>query len=96
MVSATDLIVSIYPLRTASILLQQQDVALVGTDKASWIYVSEEEFSVLSCRRVVNAEHIPYGPLERNDLAFKLVWKMDVPIKVMAFSYRCFIKIIPT
>lgn len=49
-----------------------------------------------SCHLIINVEHIPYGPLDRNDLAFKLIWKMDVPMKVKAFSRRCFINRIPT
>ncbi|XP_058741002.1 uncharacterized protein LOC131613339 [Vicia villosa] len=63
-------------------------------DKARWLYENNDRFSVSSCYNAINSVHIPFGPMERNDLSYKLIWKMEVPMK--AFSWRCFKNRLPT
>lgn len=92
----SDLATSVPSFSATSILVSQHGNIIVGTNKGSWLYDNEGVFSVSSCHRIINAEHIPYGPLDRNNLSFKCIWKMDVPMKVKAFSWRCFINRILT
>ncbi|XP_058784261.1 uncharacterized protein LOC131659033 [Vicia villosa] len=40
--------------------------------------------------------YISFGPANRYDLVFSLVWKNDVPLKVRAFGWRCFWNMIST
>ncbi|XP_058774314.1 uncharacterized protein LOC131648585 [Vicia villosa] len=65
-------------------------------DAVTWLLDSSGAFSVSSCYLAVSAKHIPMGPVEKHDKAFKIIWKMFVPMKVKAFAWRSFFNRIPT
>ncbi|XP_058784243.1 uncharacterized protein LOC131659016 [Vicia villosa] len=57
---------------------------------------NDHYFSVSSYYKALCKTHIPLDPANRFDLAFSLMWKIDVPLKVRAFRWRCFWNRIPT
>lgn len=61
------------------------------TDNMHWIEGNDGRFSVKSYYNIINSVHIPYEPVGEFDEAFSKVWRMDVPIKIKAFGWRCFI-----
>lgn len=48
-------------------------------------------FSVKGCYALLHANHIPFGPPGEFDKALTFVWKTEVPTKIKAFGWRCFI-----
>ncbi|XP_058726223.1 uncharacterized protein LOC131597549 [Vicia villosa] len=65
-------------------------------DCVQWTSSMDRRFSVKSCYNVLNSEHCLCGPIGEFDKALSRVWKMDVPTKIKAFGWRCFIDRLPT
>ncbi|XP_058726062.1 uncharacterized protein LOC131597376 [Vicia villosa] len=65
------------------------------SDTACWHQGVEGVFSVSSCYKSLNRQHIPLGPDNRFDLAFIALWKVEAPLKVKAFGWRCFLNKVP-
>ncbi|XP_058751483.1 uncharacterized protein LOC131624543 [Vicia villosa] len=63
---------------------------LEGKDNVVWEKSLNSEFSVASCYNFYDNIHIPFGPPNRNDVAFGLLWRLEVPMKIMAFGWRLF------
>lgn len=66
------------------------------SDFVSWLAKPEGSFFVKSCYILLNIECIPFGPPGEFDKALVIVWKTEVPTKIKAFGWRCFIDILPT
>ncbi|XP_058741725.1 uncharacterized protein LOC131614114 [Vicia villosa] len=67
-----------------------------GPDSASWVLEKDGLFSVASCFNEMSKLAQPFGPVNRYDFIYSLVWKVEVPLKVKAFGWRCFKNKIPT
>ncbi|XP_058759067.1 uncharacterized protein LOC131632311 [Vicia villosa] len=63
---------------------------LEGKDSVVWGENLDSEFSVASCYNFYDKLRIPYGPSTRHDEAFGLLWKFEVPFKIMEFGWRLF------
>ncbi|XP_058775271.1 uncharacterized protein LOC131649528 [Vicia villosa] len=68
---------------------------LEGKDSVVWNYSEDKAFSVASCYNLYNKLRIHYGPPNRNDGAFGLLWKLEVPFKIKAFGWRLFLNRLP-
>ncbi|XP_058733735.1 uncharacterized protein LOC131605395 [Vicia villosa] len=76
--------------------LQEVELDFNSQDTIQWMEGDDGSFSVKHCYKILNARHYPYGPLGEFDKAYQTVWKMEVPLKIKAFGWRCFIDRIPT
>lgn len=47
--------------------------------------------TVASCYRYYAGRNLPYDPLNKNNFALALIWKMVVPYKIKAFGCRLFV-----
>lgn len=56
----------------------------------------EKGYSVASCYSRYALMCIPFGPPNRGDEAFELIWKMEVLFKIKAFGWRLFMNRLPT
>ncbi|XP_058746485.1 uncharacterized protein LOC131619403 [Vicia villosa] len=65
-------------------------------DSASWAHELSGFYSIASCCYGMNRRHSPFGPTNHFDYIFKEMWKAEVPLKVKAFGWRCFLNKIPT
>ncbi|XP_058765712.1 uncharacterized protein LOC131639232 [Vicia villosa] len=65
-------------------------------DFATWAPEKNGVYSVASCYYWMNRRLYSFGPTNRLDYIFSEVWKMEVPLKVKAFGWRCFLNKIPT
>lgn len=74
----------------------EECIDLDRPDSVQWIEGLDGKFSVKSCYNILNSKHILYGPLGEFDKALSNVWKMEVPTKVKAFRWCCFIDRLPT
>lgn len=61
----------------------------VGEDSPVWTFSSDGNFSVSSCYGALCSGYITFDPLNRYDIAFSLIWKVQVPLKVRFFGWRC-------
>ncbi|XP_058749790.1 uncharacterized protein LOC131622764 [Vicia villosa] len=80
-------------------LLQLFSAATVSNYQSDSIFWQHEEgdvFTVSSCYNVLCRHYIPFGPDNCYDSAFFAIWKVEVPIKVKAFEWRCFVNKIST
>ncbi|XP_058778918.1 uncharacterized protein LOC131652934 [Vicia villosa] len=68
----------------------QETQHITSMDSVEWIYSEEKVFTVASCYNFYNNLRIHYGPANRNDEAFELLWKLEVPLKIKAFGWRLF------
>ncbi|XP_058725467.1 uncharacterized protein LOC131596741 [Vicia villosa] len=66
-----------------------------GKDSIEWDYSEDKDFTVASCYTFYNNLRIHHGPPNRNDEAFGLLWKLDVPFKIKAFGWRLFLDRLP-
>ncbi|XP_058732648.1 uncharacterized protein LOC131604205 [Vicia villosa] len=64
---------------------------LEGKDSVVWNNPEDKVFSVASCYEVYNKLRFSYGPPNRNDGAFGLLWKLEAPFKFKAFGWRLFL-----
>ncbi|XP_058783891.1 uncharacterized protein LOC131658636 [Vicia villosa] len=62
----------------------------------SWAFNSFLEFSVASCYAFYAKALIPFGPSNKFDDAFRLLWKSDLPFKIKAFGWRLLLDRLPT
>ncbi|XP_058762683.1 uncharacterized protein LOC131636057 [Vicia villosa] len=84
---------------TGSITSELGTAAADSTDAAdsvSWMLESTGTYSVASCYRLLSTKYIPMGPVDKYEKATKLIWKMQVPMKVKAFVWRSFFNRLPT
>lgn len=88
--TAADDTVALIQLMAAAPLLSSQP------DAASWQQGEDGIFSVSSCYTTLSRNYIPFGPENRFDLLFLAIWKVEVPTKVKAFKWRCFLNKVPT
>lgn len=79
--------------------LQQELNSIVPTaaarDRSVWDSSKDLAFSVASCYAELRKMGIPCGPHNIYDNAFASIWKVDVPLKVRVFRWRCFANRIP-
>ncbi|XP_058750747.1 uncharacterized protein LOC131623741 [Vicia villosa] len=68
---------------------------LEGKDAVEWNNSEDKVFSVASCYEFYNNLRFSYGPPNRNDGAFGLLWKLEVPFKFKAFGWRLFLNRLP-
>ncbi|XP_058726135.1 uncharacterized protein LOC131597454 [Vicia villosa] len=66
-----------------------------GKDSVEWNAPEEAEFTVASCYNFYNNLRIPFGPSNRYDGVYELLWKLDVPFKIKAFGWRLFLNRLP-
>ncbi|XP_058752759.1 uncharacterized protein LOC131625939 [Vicia villosa] len=67
-----------------------------GRDGVEWFYNEETDFSVASCYSFLLKRLTPFGPPNKSDEAFGLLWKLEVPFKIKAFGWRLFLNRLPT
>ncbi|XP_058783689.1 uncharacterized protein LOC131658411 [Vicia villosa] len=67
-----------------------------GPDSPKWLPAEDGTFSVSSCFRDICKIACPFGPVNRYDFIYSNIWKVEVPLKVKAFAWRCFKNKIPT
>ncbi|XP_058775284.1 uncharacterized protein LOC131649541 [Vicia villosa] len=67
-----------------------------GRDDVEWHYKDDMDFSVASCYSFLMKSHIPFGPPNKDDEAFGILWKLEVPFKIKAFGWRLFLNRLPT
>ncbi|XP_058761794.1 uncharacterized protein LOC131635206 [Vicia villosa] len=67
-----------------------------GPDATKWRLEDSGSYSVASCFNEIRKLSFPFGPVNRFDFIYSLIWKVDVPLKVKAFGWRCFKYKIPT
>ncbi|XP_058733926.1 uncharacterized protein LOC131605606 [Vicia villosa] len=65
-------------------------------DLPKWLPANDGNFTVSSCFREISKITCPFGPVNRFDFIYSKVWKVEVPLKVKAFAWRCFKNKIPT
>ncbi|XP_058733550.1 uncharacterized protein LOC131605180 [Vicia villosa] len=91
---------SVGPIATEMILLQQHisSVSPVcqGLDNVEWVQSLGGRFTVADCFRRINSFRVRSGPRDQFDAAMELVWRIEDPLKVKAFGWRCFINILST
>lgn len=76
-------------------LLDAASITANKTDDVQWTTNEGGLFTVKGCFQVFSKQHTPYGPFNNFDAALKEIWRMDVPIKVKAFDWKCFINKLP-
>ncbi|XP_058726787.1 uncharacterized protein LOC131598185 [Vicia villosa] len=59
-----------------------------GKDEVVWRGNPEKVFSVASFYAFYENLRIPFGPSNRHEEAFGILWKMEVPFKIKAFGWR--------
>ncbi|XP_058774343.1 uncharacterized protein LOC131648617 [Vicia villosa] len=81
-----------------SIAQMLTEAGLTGShaDFAVWKLQTNGVYTVASCYHFLCSHFVPFGPANRYDSAFIDIWKIDVPLKVKAFGWRCFINKVPT
>ncbi|XP_058767768.1 uncharacterized protein LOC131641483 [Vicia villosa] len=67
-----------------------------GADAVSWTFGIDTTFTVASCYQFNLMDFIPYGPVNKHDEAFGILWKAEVPFKIKAFGWRLFLDRLPT
>lgn len=87
--------------RTSVVARMEQIISEVNfdlnwSDSVQWKEGLDEKFSVKSCHNILNSMYILCGPLGEFDIVLSRVWKMEVPKKIKAFRWRCFIDRLPT
>lgn len=70
--------------------------SIAATDVVGWRIDKADGFSVANCHQLINSQSIPFGPHDRFNKAYKLVWCSGVPIKISIFGWRCFTNVLPT
>ncbi|XP_058733668.1 uncharacterized protein LOC131605312 [Vicia villosa] len=67
-------------------------------DSVVWIgkTAADKVFSVASCYDFYMRHRIPFGPCNKSDEAFGLLWKTEVPFKIKSFDWRLFHNRLPT
>ncbi|XP_058741775.1 uncharacterized protein LOC131614168 [Vicia villosa] len=66
------------------------------SDDILWNISKDESFSVSSCYEHYAGRRNLFGPLNKNDGALVLIWKLKVPSKIKAFGWRLFVNRLPT
>lgn len=69
---------------------------LGSSDSAFWMPESDGIFSIISCHKLISSQRIPHGPSDRFDSVLGSVWRMEVPIKIKSFGWKCFVNILPS
>ncbi|XP_058783505.1 uncharacterized protein LOC131658199 [Vicia villosa] len=65
-------------------------------DWVVWLRPGQDSFSVSSCYSVIGTSSMMYDPPSNFDFVYPLIWKVEVPLKIKAFGWRCFKYRIPT
>ncbi|XP_058733750.1 uncharacterized protein LOC131605409 [Vicia villosa] len=65
-------------------------------DSTVWLPTAAAAFTVSSCYAALCKMHIPYGPPGAFDMSYKSIWRVDVPLKIRAFGWKCFVNRIPS
>ncbi|XP_058726906.1 uncharacterized protein LOC131598307 [Vicia villosa] len=78
------------------LLLAEATLSPSRADSARWKILSDGHYTVASCYHFLCSFYVPFGPANRFDSAFLDIWKLDAPLKVKAFGWRCFINKLPT
>lgn len=78
------------------LLLAAAATTVGRTDTVRWLPSSNDSFTVSSCYKILSNSFVPFGLSNRYDSVFASIWKMEVPIKVKALGWRCFLNKIPT
>lgn len=47
-------------------------------------------FTDSRCHKIISRCCVAYGPKDHFDSAFEIIWRMEVPLKVKVFRWRCF------
>ncbi|XP_058726123.1 uncharacterized protein LOC131597441 [Vicia villosa] len=88
--------------RTPAVLLLLQRLlpadfpSRLGHDSVDWMLFEDQNFLVSISYRALCKRYIPFGFVKLHDFAFSSIWKVDVPLTVRAFGWRCFWNRIPT
>ncbi|XP_058786069.1 uncharacterized protein LOC131660769 [Vicia villosa] len=67
-----------------------------GKDVVVWTDNVRIKFSVSSCYELYGKIHSPFGPPNKYDEAFRILWKMEVLYKIKIFGWRLFLDKLPT
>src|SRR4051812_49216630 len=65
-------------------------------DSVLWFAEPDNSFTVRSCYTLFNFFHLPRGPDLFLVRVFSLIWKLEIPIKIKFFGWRCLLDRLPT
>ncbi|XP_058783440.1 uncharacterized protein LOC131658124 [Vicia villosa] len=77
-------------------LLHAEFPVLDSLDSAVWKPDSGGSFSVSGAYSILRNSRIPLGPSEQHGVVFSKIWRLDAPLKVKAFGWKCFINKLPS